>query len=189
MAAANSPSVTSMVGNCRWGTGDPRDFLRRSRTCPNAENGEFANENVGFGLDLGVERASCGTSLPARDTRRRPRTRELWRIPGKSRTRDSANKTSLFNLGGRIMAPRHGFEPRFTAPKAAVLPLDDRGIQNQCNVVIAPAAIWVQSVRRTASVTLFLEASLSRCWARASNPLCGALPRVGSTPTGFRQNT
>ena len=25
------------------------------------------------------------------------------------------------------MAPRHGFEPRFTAPKAAVLPLDDRG--------------------------------------------------------------
>lgn len=27
------------------------------------------------------------------------------------------------------MAPRHGFEPRFTAPKAAVLPLDDRGKQ------------------------------------------------------------
>ena len=27
------------------------------------------------------------------------------------------------------MAPRHGFEPRFTAPKAAVLPLDDRGIE------------------------------------------------------------
>jgi hypothetical protein len=29
-------------------------------------------------------------------------------------------------LGG--LAPRHGFEPRFTAPKAAVLPLDDRGM-------------------------------------------------------------
>ena len=28
----------------------------------------------------------------------------------------------------RSMAPRHGFEPRFTAPKAAVLPLDDRGM-------------------------------------------------------------
>ena len=26
------------------------------------------------------------------------------------------------------VAPRHGFEPRFTAPKAAVLPLDDRGV-------------------------------------------------------------
>src|SRR3954451_24303187 len=25
------------------------------------------------------------------------------------------------------LAPRHGFEPRLTAPKAAVLPLDDRG--------------------------------------------------------------
>ena len=28
---------------------------------------------------------------------------------------------------GKGLAPRHGFEPRFTAPKAAVLPLDDRG--------------------------------------------------------------
>jgi hypothetical protein len=27
-----------------------------------------------------------------------------------------------------MLAPRHGFEPRFTAPKAAVLPLDDRGL-------------------------------------------------------------
>src|SRR5215471_9839288 len=27
------------------------------------------------------------------------------------------------------LAPRHGFEPRLTAPKAAVLPLDDRGIE------------------------------------------------------------
>src|SRR5580658_1769316 len=26
------------------------------------------------------------------------------------------------------VAPRHGFDPRFTAPKAAVLPLDDRGV-------------------------------------------------------------
>jgi hypothetical protein len=26
-----------------------------------------------------------------------------------------------------FVAPRHGFEPRLTAPKAAVLPLDDRG--------------------------------------------------------------
>jgi hypothetical protein len=29
----------------------------------------------------------------------------------------------------RGLAPRHGFEPRFTAPKAAVLPLDDRGMR------------------------------------------------------------
>ena len=30
-----------------------------------------------------------------------------------------------------FVAPRHGFEPRFTAPKAAVLPLDDRGIEGK----------------------------------------------------------
>src|SRR5581483_5387473 len=28
----------------------------------------------------------------------------------------------------KVVAPRHGFEPRLTAPKAAVLPLDDRGL-------------------------------------------------------------
>ena len=31
----------------------------------------------------------------------------------------------------KYLAPRHGFEPRFTAPKAAVLPLDDRGLLQQ----------------------------------------------------------
>lgn len=33
------------------------------------------------------------------------------------------------------LAPRHGFEPRFTAPKAAVLPLDDRGIKGDLRLV------------------------------------------------------
>ncbi len=31
------------------------------------------------------------------------------------------------NDDSKGLAPRHGFEPRLTAPKAAVLPLDDRG--------------------------------------------------------------
>jgi hypothetical protein len=39
---------------------------------------------------------------------------------------DPVNKTRE-KLETRGVAPRHGFEPRFTAPKAAVLPLDDRG--------------------------------------------------------------
>src|ERR1035438_7746255 len=30
-----------------------------------------------------------------------------------------------------MLAPRRGFEPQFTAPKAAVLPLDDRGMASQ----------------------------------------------------------
>src|SRR2546422_10693480 len=45
------------------------------------------------------------------------------------------------------VAPRHGFEPRFTAPKAAVLPLDDRGksalqeeVLLQCSVALRAAA-------------------------------------------------
>ena len=37
----------------------------------------------------------------------------------------STKPTFEFEL--EVVAPRHGFEPRFTAPKAAVLPLDDRG--------------------------------------------------------------
>ena len=39
----------------------------------------------------------------------------------------STKRDWRFELEG--LAPRHGFEPRFTAPKAAVLPLDDRGFQ------------------------------------------------------------
>ncbi len=38
------------------------------------------------------------------------------------------------------VAPRHGFEPRFTAPKAAVLPLDDRGIVQEGGVYNASLA-------------------------------------------------
>ena len=39
----------------------------------------------------------------------------------------AVNKTGATSCGKNVVAPRHGFEPRFTAPKAAVLPLDDRG--------------------------------------------------------------
>src|ERR1035441_9206992 len=43
---------------------------------------------------------------------------------------------NLFSCSCRLLilkclAPRHGFEPRFTAPKAAVLPLDDRGMDGE----------------------------------------------------------
>src|SRR5271165_7091945 len=40
----------------------------------------------------------------------------------------AVNRTAARSWGRNVVAPRHGFEPRFTAPKAAVLPLDDRGI-------------------------------------------------------------
>ena len=46
-----------------------------------------------------------------------------------------------------VVAPRHGFEPRFTAPKAAVLPLDDRG-------KFWRAALQFNHLRRLAATSL-----------------------------------
>src|SRR3954453_19363268 len=66
------------------------------------------------------------------------------------------------------VAPRHGFEPRFTAPKAAVLPLDDRGISTGDTISLASP-----QGRCNDSATIIPEANLGRRWARASNPLCG----------------
>lgn len=48
---------------------------------------------------------------------------EIFGVPEGARVKLSARLGSTY----RTVAPRHGFEPRFTAPKAAVLPLDDRG--------------------------------------------------------------
>lgn len=94
----------------------------------------------------------------------------------------------------RSLAPRHGFEPRFTAPKAAVLPLDDRGILRrtalQCSVLnVQPATPW--RAGRAPLRTGLLELRVgSQSW-----PVLGAgfkpvvrysVSRVGSTPTGFR---
>src|SRR6266849_5874907 len=68
------------------------------------------------------------------------------------------------------MAPRHGFEPRFTAPKAAVLPLDDRGIGGIRTRLFSLAL----SHHGSNDVRIGMEASLGRCWAWSSKPVCGA---------------
>ena len=49
--------------------------------------------------------------------------RSLRALPGS----DGVNRNEAGIPDKEMLAPRHGFEPRFTAPKAAVLPLDDRG--------------------------------------------------------------
>jgi hypothetical protein len=57
----------------------------------------------------------------------------------------------------RNLAPRHGFEPRFTAPKAAVLPLDDRGITTAVSffsVTFPDGQLQWACRLRTRSVTL-----------------------------------
>src|SRR6188474_1109959 len=51
-----------------------------------------------------------------------------WRNAACARNRYHTGPTDSNGEHRLAMAPRHGFEPRFTAPKAAVLPLDDRGM-------------------------------------------------------------
>ena len=46
---------------------------------------------------------------------------------GGRRERAAASTTTARKVAELKLAPRHGLEPRFTASKAAVLPLDDRG--------------------------------------------------------------
>ena len=57
------------------------------------------------------------------------------------RDRCTRNLSSLKKLSTEL-APRHGFEPRFTAPKAAVLPLDDRGMVTRRD---SPSSVPVRS--------------------------------------------
>ena len=53
----------------------------------------------------------------------------MFGIAGRSRGSPMLSTKLPFQFATEGLAPRHGFEPRFTAPKAAVLPLDDRGIE------------------------------------------------------------
>ena len=71
-----------------------------------------------------------GDPLLRMETGNAPNTCEMFGIWG----RPKCARVKLNHCAGstyRTLAPRHGFEPRFTAPKAAVLPLDDRGIASR----------------------------------------------------------
>src|ERR1017187_437470 len=84
------------------------------------------------------------------------------------------------------LAPRHGFEPRFTAPKAAVLPLDDRGMDgenspSQCSVS-GRAAATRQAVFDARETLHHWPANQRRASAAASSALGSAVARPVSTP-------
>src|SRR5260370_25701049 len=72
-------------------------------------------------------------------------------------------------LAAQDLAPRHGFEPRFTAPKAAVLPLDDRGRDWKQNASLQSSVLSSLDATMLEST---LEASLGRCCALSSKPPC-----------------
>ena len=91
------------------------------------ERGEFVTENLGFDLNLGVDRASPrDLSLNVIERAARENLRSVGDTGGKRKSA-AVNKTRPRSWGGDGLAPRQRFELRFTAPKAAVLPLDDRG--------------------------------------------------------------
>ena len=81
----------------------------------------------GSASTLGLNPQPRATSLPTGENRRLARTCEMLRIRAREQPTAAVKETRARSWGGTVVAPRHGFEPRFTAPKAAVLPLDDRG--------------------------------------------------------------
>src|SRR5579884_709766 len=81
---------------------------------------------------------SQGCAWPAKNAHKRPliqntleagngkNLRNVWDGDGRQKGR-AVKEFGASSSKAKTVAPRHGFEPRFTAPKAAVLPLDDRG--------------------------------------------------------------
>ncbi len=57
---------------------------------------------------------------------------------------------NLNGISASLLAPRHGFEPRFTAPKAAVLPLDDRGKSSEaCPLSVTQPSLNLKNLAGT----------------------------------------
>ena len=83
------------------------------------------------------------------------------------------------------MAPRHGFEPRFTAPKAAVLPLDDRGMLDVDSSSLTGATLFSQ--RLLDAATISPEGNLDWCLGRSSKPFVAARLR-GLVREGYTEN-
>ncbi len=68
--------------------------------------------------------ASFPTGEPAQGTK----TCGMLGIRAQPAEGAAVNRTGGWSSGEKELAPRRRLELRFTAPKAAVLPLDDRGV-------------------------------------------------------------
>ena len=88
------------------------------------ENPWPPREPWGFGLH------PSDSAFETERTAHRKYLQNVWDTGGSKKALLST-KTGLEVGIAKRLAPRHGFEPRFTAPKAAVLPLDDRGMAAQ----------------------------------------------------------
>src|ERR1700683_236594 len=94
----------------------------------------------------------------------------------------STKRSSELRLLG--LAPRHGFEPRFTAPKAAVLPLDDRG--SQCRPfrlsVYHPTTVASLAPRPVIASNSVPPARAPHTMTDIRRSIAGALEHVGPRP-------
>ncbi len=77
------------------------------------------------------------------------------------------------------LAPRRGFEPQFTAPKAAVLPLDDRGMASRWDCLSSvPVCSLCRNVGLlTIPLQWMAEGNLDWCPGRSSKPFGGCYSR------------
>lgn len=96
------------------------------RDLSTGENGELDSETLASIADPGGSCWTPGNPTLQLEKTELPSTREMLGITAASE-RPAVNENGQAIQGRGTVAPRHGFEPRFTAPKAAVLPLDDRG--------------------------------------------------------------
>ena len=112
---------TAVRGPPGW-TPLSRAGRRQVETAENSQNKPWAT-GATMTVHCGHQRSLCADAQSG-DERKTPR---MFGICGRLPAHDGVKENRRRRLAKRAMAPRHGFEPRFTAPKAAVLPLDDRG--------------------------------------------------------------
>ncbi len=102
--------------------------LSTNASCQPEKPENWYSKTWGSTSTLGLSLHPSAVSFPTGETARRARTCGMWRIRARRATGAAVKIMSVGIWYADGVAPRRGFEPRFTAPKAAVLPLDDRGI-------------------------------------------------------------
>jgi hypothetical protein len=110
-----------MVASITWDPGPNGPVNKRNLST--GENGEFGVEgDLGWKLPRIVNAQRLFW-----ENRKNRNTFQMFGIIVRSRGETMLSRKEHCEFEAEVVAPRHGFEPRFTAPKAAVLPLDDRG--------------------------------------------------------------
>ena len=106
--------------------------LGRQQTLPvNRRNQRIGTRKRGIrSQPRGLSPHSQGVSFPTKERTQHAEFNGMWRIQAKAATAAAVKINGYEISNAQNMAPRHGFEPRLTAPKAAVLPLDDRGVSS-----------------------------------------------------------